>query len=156
MPWPDALDRTLELPAEPVDDLDPLESTTAGVMERRPPRTQTISRPAPLDEISVTESTDPRVAQVIAARQLAIARREQEHRHALQLQEMRERHEQGHYRRRQESRILAGALVLVVASGIAWMLLPQTEAAQIIFTTSFGALVGYLGGRSRRGGDSAR
>ncbi|MEM9463337.1 MAG: hypothetical protein AAGF11_54850 [Myxococcota bacterium] len=153
MPWPDALDRTLELPAEPVDDLDPLESTTAGFVERRPKRIQTISRPAPMDEASISEPTDPRAAQVIAARRLAIERREQEHRHALQMEDMRQRHELRHHRRRQESRILAAALVMVVASGVGWIFGPDSEAAKIVFTTSFGALIGYLGGRSRRSGD---
>ena len=155
MPWPDDLDRTLELPAESVDDLAPLESTTAGaVQRRRPDRIKTVSRPAPLDPISVSSPDDPGAAQVIAARQLAIARREQDHRHAMQREELLQRHEHRRFRRRQEGRIMAAALVLVVASGLAWMVLPDTAAAQIVFTTSFGALVGYLGGRSRRGGDS--
>lgn len=150
----DVLDRTLELPAEPVDDLEPLESTSAGEAQRRPERIQTVSRPAPLDPISVTSVEDPRAAQVLAARQMAIARREQDHRHAMQREEQRQRLEHRRFRRKQEGRIMVASLVLVVASGIAWMLMPDTTAAQIVFTTSFGALVGYLGGRSRKGGDT--
>ena len=45
---------------------------------------------------------------------------------------------------------MAAVLVLVVASGLTWILMPWAEAAQIVFTTSFGAVAGYLGAKTRR------
>lgn len=150
------LDRTLELPPETLDDLDDLETTSAGPAQPRPERIQTVSRPLPLeDEGALAEDEQGRqIQRELASRRLSIARREQRHRHALQAAEQRHRHEQRLLRGRQEARIVAGVLLLVVTSGLAWITMPATDAAQIVFTTSFGAVAGYLGARSRRGEDS--
>jgi len=149
MPRSEDLDRTLELPAEHVDDLEPLESTTAGPIEPRADRVRTTCRPQALDESlveTITESTERQ----LELRGLAIARREQQHRHALELAELRDRHEGRRHRVQQEARIVGAVLLLVVASGVAWIAMPVADAAQIVFTTSFGVVLGYLGGRSRR------
>ncbi|MCA9650067.1 MAG: hypothetical protein H6712_18195 [Myxococcales bacterium] len=146
----DDLDRTQELPPEPLDDLAPLQSTDSTPVPR-PERIQTISLPLPLDELSSDDvEHDRMIARELASRRMSIARREQRHRHSIERAEQRHRHEQRLLRRRQEARIVAAVLVLVVASGLAWILLPAAEAAQIVFTTSFGAVAGYLGARSRR------
>ena len=146
----DDLDRTQELPPEPLDDLAPLQSTDSTPVPR-PERIQTISLPLPLDELSSADvEHDRMIARELASRRMSIARREQRHRHSIERAEQRHRHEQRLLRRRQEARIVAAVLVLVVASGLAWILLPAAEAAQIVFTTSFGAVAGYLGARSRR------
>ena len=146
----DDLDRTQELPPEPLDDLAPLQSTDSTPVPR-PERIQTISLPLPLDELSANDvAHDRMIARELASRRMSIARREQRHRHSIERAEQRHRHEQRLLRRRQEARIVAAVLVLVVASGLAWILLPAAEAAQIVFTTSFGAVAGYLGARSRR------
>lgn len=151
---PDDLDRTLELPPETLDDLDDLEAAVAGPAQPRPERIQTVSRPLPLEvEDDDDEEQERQIARELASRRLSIARREQRHRHNLQLAEQRHRHEQRLLRGRQEARIVAGVLLLVVTSGLAWITMPSTDAAQIVFTTSFGAVAGYLGARSRRSDD---
>lgn len=147
MPTPDDLDRTQELPAEPLDDLAPLESRGSSPVPR-PERIKTISCPLPLDERSSSDHEDDRrIARELASGRISIARREQRHRHAMELAELRHRHEQRLQRRRLEGRILAAVLMLVVASGLAWISLPKAEAAQVVFTTCFGAVAGYLGAR---------
>lgn len=159
MSWPVDLDRTLELPAEHLDDLEPLESTTSGPAERRPKRIQTVSRPYPLEERSVSDDPEEqeqlriareKVARKMAAQKLDSERREQEHRHALEVAEQRSRHEHRLRQGRQEAHILTAALVLMVGSGLAWIVMPVTAAAQIVFAASLGAVAGYLAGR--RGG----
>lgn len=144
MPTPDDLDRTQELPAEPLDDLAPLESRDSSPVPR-PERIKTISCPLPLDSNGREE--DRQIARELASGRISIARREQRHRHAMELAELRHRHEQRLARRRLEGRILAAVLMLVVASGLAWISLPKAEAAQVVFTTCFGAVAGYLGAR---------
>ncbi len=149
MPRSEDLDRTLELPAEHVDDLEPLESTTAGPIEARPDRVQTTYRPQAFDESlveTITESTERQVE----LRALAIARRDQQHRHAVELAELRHRHEGRRQRTRQETLVMGAVMLLAVSSGLAWIAMPVADAAQIVFTTSFGVVVGYLGGRNRR------
>lgn len=152
MPWREDLDRTLELPAEPLDDLAPLESTTSGPTERRPDRIQTVSRPLPLSEEieTIADNTDEEIERELVSRRLSIARREQQHRHAIEMAQVRERQEARRRRAKQEARFLGAAIMLVVASGLAWIAFPMTDAAQIVFTTSFGVVAGYLGGRGRR------
>lgn len=150
---PEDPDRTLELPPEMLDDLDELETTIAGPTQPRQARTQTVSRPLSLDDDDDDEQEqeqERQIARELASRRLSIARREQRHRHAIQAAEQRHRHEQRLQRGRQEARIVAGVLLLVVTSGLAWITMPATDAAQIVFTTSFGAVAGYLGARSRR------
>lgn len=150
------LERTLELPPETLDDLDELESASAGPAQPRQQRRQTVSRPLLEDDEQDEQNEQERqIARELASRRLSITRREQRHRHALQLAEQRHRHEQRLLRGRQEARIVAGVLLLVVTSGLAWITLPSTDAAQIVFTTSFGAVAGYLGARSRRGEDGS-
>lgn len=149
MSTPVDLDRTQELPPESLDDLAPLQ-VSGSEPEPRRQREQTISLPRPLDEWSSDDvSHDRQIARELASRRMSIARREQRHRHTLERAEQRHRHEQRLLRRRQESRIVAAVLVLVVASGLAWILMPVAEAAQIVFTTSFGAVAGYLGAKKR-------
>jgi len=160
MPRPEDLDRTLELPAEALDDLDPLESTTAGPVVPHPARTRTVARPlSPGDSqdafTEVYDSIEQPASQQVAIRRMAIARREQRHRHALELEEQRERHRRIRQRMQQETRLMGAVLLLVVASGLAWIAMPVVDAAQIVFTTSFGVAAGYLGGRSRRGDSRA-
>ncbi len=148
------LDRTLELPPETLDDLDEIEISLAGPAQPRPERIQTVSRPLSLEEESSLDDEQGRqIARELASRRLSITRREQRHRHELEQAEQRHRHEQRVLRSRQETRIVVSVLLLVVASGLAWIMLPATDAAQIVFTTSFGAVAGYLGARSRRGED---
>lgn len=152
MPRLAQLDRTLELPPETLDDLDDLEFDVAGPVERRPDRIQTISRPLSLEDDSGPHDEQGRqIARELASRRLSITRREQRHRHEIEQAEQRHRHEQRLLRSRQETRIVVSVLLLVVASGLGWIMLPATDAAQIVFTTSFGAVAGYLGARSRRG-----
>lgn len=132
-----------------IDDLAPLRCTDAEP-QPRPPRAQTVSVPPPLDERSSDDvEFDRQISRELASRRLTIARREQRHRHAIELAEQRHRHEQRLSRRRQEARIVGAVLMLVVASGFAWITMPLAEAAQIVFTTSFGAVAGYLGARTR-------
>jgi hypothetical protein len=152
MPRLEQLDRTLELPPETLDDLDDIEITAAGPAQPRPQRIQTLSRPLALEDDGAAEDEEHgrQIARELASRRLSIARREQRHRHELQLAEQRHRHEQRVQRSRQEARIVGGVLLLVVASGLAWITMPGLDAAQIVFTTSFGAVAGYLGARSRR------
>ncbi|MCX4247612.1 hypothetical protein OEB96_43750 [Paraliomyxa miuraensis] len=150
-------DRTLELPAEPLDDLDELETTMAGPSQPRQTRKQIVSHPLSLDDDDdddQQQEQELRIARELASRRLSIARREQRHRHAIELGDQRHRHEQRLLRGRQEARIVAGVLLLVVTSGLAWITMPNADAAQIVFTTSFGAVAGYLGGRTRREGQS--
>lgn len=154
MPGLEPHDTTLELAPETLDDLDELEVTLAGPTQPRRERTQTFSRPRPLEEESLDDEQGRLIARELASRRLSITRHEQRHRHELQQAEQRHRHEQRLLRGRQEARIVGSVLLLVVLSGLAWITLPSTEAAQIVFTTSFGAVAGYLGGRSRRGDDS--
>ncbi len=148
MSRPVDLDRTLELEPEPVDDLAPLESTSAGPTVPRQDRIQTVSRPLTL------ESRPPVVAREhereLESHRLSLERREQRHRHAIELAEQRSRHELLKSGRHHEGRMLVAMMGLVVASGLAWITMPDTEAAQIVFTTGFGAVAGYLGGRSQR------
>jgi uncharacterized membrane protein len=154
MPRLAQLDRTQELPPETLDDLDDLEINVAGPAQPRPDRIQTISRPLALeDESSIDDEQGRQIARELASRRLSIARREQRHRHELEQAEQRHRHEQRVLRSRQETRIVVSVLLLVVASGLGWIMLPATDAAQIVFTTSFGAVAGYLGARSRKGED---
>jgi hypothetical protein len=151
MPTIAELDRTLELPPETLDDLDDLGSTVTGPIQPRPERIQTISRPMPLEDVGASaDEHHLRIARELASRRLTIERREQKHRHAIEEAEQRHRHEQRLARGRQEARIVGSVLLLVVLSGLAWITLPGTDAAQIVFTTSFGAVAGYLGARSRR------
>ncbi|MEX1365202.1 MAG: hypothetical protein AB1Z98_18890 [Nannocystaceae bacterium] len=150
MTWPEDPDRTQELPPETLDDLAPL-AIRGSAPQPRQQRTQTVSLPLPLDDRSWDEAEQERqIARELASRRLSIARREQRHRHAVERAEQRHRHDQRLQRRRQEGRIVAAVLVLVVTSGLAWILVPAAEAAQIVFTTSFGAVAGYLGARSKR------
>lgn len=147
------LDRTLELPPETLDDLDDLGSTVTGPVQPRPERIQTISRPLPLEDTagpsSLAATLDEEHERLLLAR-MAYQRREQRHRHALQEKEQLHRHEQLLLRNRQEARIVLSMLALVVLSGLAWITMPDVDAAQIVFTTSFGAIAGFLGARSRR------
>lgn len=147
------LDRTLELPPETLDDLDDLGSTITGSVQPRPERIQTISRPLPLEDAGIASSLastlDDEHERMLVAR-MAYQRREQRHRHALQEKEQLHRHEQLLLRNRQEARIVLSMLALVVLSGLAWITMPDVDAAQIVFTTSFGAIAGFLGARSRR------
>jgi hypothetical protein len=147
------LDRTLELPPEPLDDLDDLGSTATGPIVPRQERIQTISRPLPLEEhvttSAVATTLDDEHERVLVGR-MAYQRREQRHRHALQEKEQQHRHEQLLLRNRQEARIVLSMLALVVMSGLAWITMPTVDAAQIVFTTSFGAIAGFLGARTRR------
>ncbi|MCH9688541.1 MAG: hypothetical protein K0V04_44330 [Deltaproteobacteria bacterium] len=155
MSRPDDLERTLELPPEPVDDLAPLSEERPGPAQPRPDRFQTVSCPPPLEERSrdgnerEEDEHDRQIARELASRRLSIARREQRHRHTIERAEQRHRHEYRLQRRRQEARIVAAMLMLVVASGLAWITMPAVDAAQIVFTTCFGAIAGYLGARSR-------
>ncbi len=153
MSRPEQPDRTLELPPETLDDLDELEETPAGPAQPRRERVQTLSRPRPLEEESLDDETGRQIARELASRRLSIARYEQRHRHELEQTEQRHRHEQRLVRERQEARIVASVLLLVVASGLAWITMPVTDAAQIVFTTSFGAVAGYLGARKRTNDD---
>jgi hypothetical protein len=156
MPTIAELDRTLELPPETLDDLDDLGSTTTGPVQPRPNRIQTISRPLPLEERSASgiassdEDHEHRLAREVASRRLAYQRREQRHRHGIEEAEQKHRHEQLILRNRQETRIVLSMLALVVLSGLAWITMPTVDAAQIVFTTSFGAVAGFVGARSRR------
>jgi uncharacterized membrane protein len=146
------LDRTLELPPEPLDDLDDLGSTATGPIVPRQERIQTISRPLPLEEhvtSAVATTLDDEHERVLVGR-MAYQRREQRHRHALQEKEQQHRHEQLLLRNRQEARIVLSMLALVVMSGLAWITMPTVDAAQIVFTTSFGAIAGFLGARTTR------
>lgn len=152
MPTIADLDRTLELPPETLDDLDDLGSTVTGTVQPRPERIQTISRPLPLEEhttSSLAATLDDEHERLLMAR-MAYQRREQRHRHALQEKEQVHRHAQLLLRNRQEARIVLSMLALVVLSGLAWITMPTVDAAQIVFTTSFGAIAGFLGARSRR------
>jgi hypothetical protein len=158
MPTIAELDRTQELPPETLDDLDDLGSTATGPVQPRPKRIQTISRPLPLDErvtATITSAGDDehehQLAREVTSRRLAYQRREQRHRHAIEEAEQKHRHEQLLLRNRQEARIVLSMLALVVLSGLAWITMPTVDAAQIVFTTSFGAVAGFLGARSRRG-----
>ena len=90
----DDLDRTQELPPEPLDDLAPLQSTDSTPVPR-PERIQTISLPLPLDELSSDDvEHDRMIARELASRRMSIARREQRHRHSIERAEQRHRHEQ--------------------------------------------------------------
>ena len=151
MPTIASLDRTLELPPETLDDLDDLGSTVTGTLQPRPERIQTISRPLPLEEhtSSLAATLDDEHERLLISR-MAYQRREQRHRHALQEKEQQHRHDQLLLRNRQEARIVLSMLALVVLSGMAWITMPTVDAAQIVFTTSFGAIAGFLGARSRR------
>jgi len=158
MPTIAELDRTLELPPETLDDLDDLGSTVTGPVQPRPTRIQTISRPLPLEERSTAalanagdDEHEHQLAREVASRRLAYQRREQKHRHVIEEAEQKHRHEQLLLRNRQEARIVLSMLALVVLSGLAWITMPSVDAAQIVFTTSFGAVAGFLGARSRRG-----
>jgi uncharacterized membrane protein len=153
MPTIADLDRTLELPPETLDDLDDLGSTVTGPIQPRPNRIQTISRPLPLEDLgrASSDAHEHELAREVASRRLAYQRREQKHRHAIQEAEQKHRHEQLLLRNRQEARIVLSMLALVVLSGLAWITMPDVDAAQIVFTTSFGAVAGFLGARSRRG-----
>ena len=148
-------DRTQELPPEPLDDLSPLESTGSAPVPR-PERIQTISTPLPFEESSSTDARDPQLERELASRRMSIARREQRHRHAIELGEQKHRHEQRLLRRRQEARIIGSVLLLVVTSGLAWIAMPGADAAQMVFTTSFGAAAGYLGARNRGRDDRSK
>ncbi|MEM7158921.1 MAG: hypothetical protein AAF799_39150 [Myxococcota bacterium] len=142
-------ERTQELPPEPLDDLAPLQSTGSEPVPR-PPRTQTISLPPPLEErSSANVEHDRQLERELASRRMSIARREQRHRHNIERADQRHRHEQRLQRRRQEARIIGSVLLLVVTSGLAWIVMPGADAAQMVFTTSFGAAAGYLGARNR-------
>lgn len=132
-----------------IDDLAPLHSADSAPCPR-PPRVEIISRPLSLDERSSDDvAHDRQISRELASRRLTIARREQRHRHTVELAEQRHRHAQRLARRRQEARIVGAVLLLVVVSGFAWITMPLAEAAQIVFTTSFGAVAGYLGARTR-------
>jgi Flp pilus assembly protein TadB len=151
------LDRTLELPPEPLDDLEDLGSTTTGPIVPRQERIQTISRPLPLEDLdrkaveaTLDDEGERMLARELATRRLAYQRREQKHRHAIEEAEQKHRHEQLLLRNGQEARIVLSMLALVVLSGLAWITMPTVDAAQIVFTTSFGAVAGFLGARSRR------
>lgn len=159
MPTIAELDRTLELPPETLDDLDDLGSTVTGPVQPRPNRIQTISRPLPLEDRSAVTTTisisgddehEHQLAREVTSRRLAYQRREQRHRHVIEEAEQKHRHEQLLLRNRQEARIVLSMLALVVLSGLAWITMPTVDAAQIVFTTSFGAIAGFLGARSRR------
>lgn len=157
MPTIAELDRTLELPPETLDDLDDLGSTVTGPVQPRPERIQTISRPLPLEEHAsnaLAATLDDEHERLLVAR-MAYQRREQRHRHALQEKEQQHRHDQLLLRNRQEARIVLSMLALVVLSGLGWITMPEVDAAQIVFTTSFGAIAGFLGARSRRGDAAA-
>ncbi len=159
MTWPEDLDRTLELPPESLDDLAPLGAAGAGPAVPRPERIQTVSLPLPLEERSrddgqrAEDEHDRQIARELASRRLSIERREQRHRHTIERADQRHHHEQRLARRRQEARIVGAMLALVLASGVAWILMPDVQAAQIVFSTCFGAIGGYLGARSRGRGD---
>lgn len=153
MPRLEQLD-PLELPPETLDDLDELEFTAAGPAQPRRERMQTFSRPRPLEEESIDDERSRQIARELASRKLSFTRHEQRHRHELEQAEQRHRHEQRLLRGRQEARIVGGVLLLVVVSGMVWITMPATDAAQIVFTTSFGAVAGYLGARSRRSDDT--
>lgn len=158
MPTIAELDRTLELPPETLDDLDDLGSTVTGTVQPRPERIQTVSRPLPLEDLdkstgghtTLDDAHEREIARELASRRLSYQRREQRHRHAIEEAEQRHRHEQLLLRNRQEARIVLSMLALVVLSGLAWITMPSVDAAQIVFTTSFGAVAGFLGARSRR------
>ncbi len=157
MPTNAELDRTLELPPEALDDLDDLGSTVTGPVQPRPERIQTISRPLPLEDLhtsalasTLDDEHERLLARELASRKLAYHRREQKHRHVIEEAEQKHRHEQLLLRNRQEARIVLSMLALVVLSGMAWITMPTVDAAQIVFTTSFGAVAGFLGARSRR------
>jgi uncharacterized membrane protein len=157
MPTIAELDRTLELPPETLDDLDDLGSSVTGPILPRPDRIQTISRPLPLEDLTTStlssasdDEHERQLVREVASRRLSYQRREQRHRHALQEAEQRHRHEQLLLRNRQEARVVLSMLALVVLSGLAWITMPDVDAAQIVFTTSFGAVAGFVGARSRR------